>query len=100
MKTLAPLLALSILLAGPAHATGLLTCDAGDSKDWASQDALKTALGKQGWEVAKIKVDGNCYEVYGRTPEGERVEAYFHPVTMEKLLVSRRGQILFRKDAK
>ena len=30
-------------------------------------------------------------------PEGQRVEAYFHPVTLEKLLVARRGQILFRK---
>lgn len=95
-----PLLALSIMLAGPAHATGLTTCESGDPKSWVSQDDLKTRLGKQGWEIAKIKVDGNCYEVYGRTPEGDRVEAYFHPVTMEKLLVSRRGQILFRKDAK
>ncbi|QCI78847.1 PepSY domain-containing protein [Hankyongella ginsenosidimutans] len=102
MKTIAPLLALSILLAGagPALATGLLTCEAGDPKGWVSQDDLKARLGKQGWEVTKIKVDGGCYEVYGRTPEGDRVEAYFHPVTLEKLLVARRGQILFRKDAK
>ena len=40
---------------------------------------------------------GGCYEVYGTTPEGDRVEAYFHPVTLEKLYVARRGEVLFRK---
>jgi hypothetical protein len=35
--------------------------------------------------------------VYGTTPEGDRVEAYFHPVTLEKLYVGRRGEVLFRK---
>ena len=48
-----------------------------------------------GWQVRRIKVNGGCYEVYGTTPEGDRVEAYLHPVTLEKLLVARRGQILF-----
>ena len=46
-----------------------------------------------------MKVDGGCWEVYGTTPEGKRVEAYFHPATGEKLLVSRRGQIIFRADS-
>jgi len=36
--------------------------------------------------------------VYGTTPEGERVEAYFHPATFEKLYVEQRGKVLFRKD--
>ena len=54
-------------------------------------------LTKEGWTVRKSKVDGGCYEVYGTTPEGDRVEAYFHPVTLEKLYVGRRGEVLFRK---
>jgi hypothetical protein len=29
--------------------------------------------------VRKSKVDGGCYEVYGTDPQGNRVEAYFHP---------------------
>jgi hypothetical protein len=53
---------------------------------------------KQGWQVRKSKVDGGCYEVYGTDEKGNRVEAYFHPVTLEKLLVSRRGQVLFKKQ--
>lgn len=84
-------------VASPALATGKMTCDAGPEKSWKSQDALKASLVKQGWQVRKSKVDGGCYEVYGTTPEGDRVEAYFHPVTFEKLLVSRRGEVLFRK---
>ncbi len=101
LQTTAALVASSLLLvlAQPALATGKLTCDSGDPKGWVSQTALKDTLVKQGWEISKVKVDGKCYEVYGRTPEGDKVEAYFHPVSMEKLLVAKRGQILFRKDA-
>ena len=98
MKTLFLLAsAAAALAASPALATGKMTCDAGPQSGWKSQDALKASLAKQGWQVRKSKVDGGCYEVYGTTPEGDRVEAYFHPVTFEKLLVSRRGEVLFRK---
>lgn len=81
----------------PALATGAITCKSGPSSGWKSQKALTDKLTKEGWTVRKSKVDGGCYEVYGTTPEGDRVEAYFHPVTLEKLYVSRRGEILFRK---
>lgn len=92
--TLAALVALGV--AAPAFATGKMTCDAPQAQ-WKAQDDLVASLTKQGWQVRKSKVDGGCYEVYGTTPEGDRVEAYFHPVTFEKLLVSRRGEVLFKK---
>lgn len=84
-------------LSTPALATGKMTCDAGPQSDWKTRAELEAALVEQGWTVKKSKVDGGCYEVYGTTPEGDRVEAYFDPVSLEKLLVSRRGKILFRK---
>ncbi|AWI59573.1 PepSY domain-containing protein [Sinorhizobium fredii] len=59
---------------------------------------LEAQMKREGWSVRRIKEDGGCYEAYDTTPEGQRVEAYFHPVTLEKLLVSRRGEILFRKE--
>jgi len=31
--------------------------------------------------VRRIKEDGGCYEVYALDEKGNRVEAYFHPVT-------------------
>lgn len=83
--------------ATPASATGVIKCKAGPESGWKSQDVLKAKLVKEGWTVRKSKIDGGCYEVYGTTPEGDRVEAYFHPVTLEKLYVAKRGQVLYRK---
>jgi hypothetical protein len=97
MMTRLILAAAALAVASPALATGKMTCNAGPQSKWKSQDALKASLAKQGWQVRKSKVDGGCYEVYGTTPEGQKVEAYFDPVTFEKLLVSRRGQVLFKK---
>lgn len=85
-------------VSAPASATGKMTCEAGPQSGWKTQAALEASLKSQGWEVRRSKIDGGCYEVYGTTPEGDRVEAYFHPVTFEKLLVSRRGEVLFRKQ--
>ena len=84
------------VLATPASATGVIKCNAGPESGWKSSDALKEKLTKEGWKVRLVKPDGGCYEVYGTTPKAERVEAYFHPVTLEKLYVARRGQVLFR----
>jgi hypothetical protein len=83
--------------AAPASATGVIKCKAGPQSGWKSQEVLQAKLKKEGWTIRKSKVDGGCYEVYGTTPEGDRVEAYFHPVSLEKLYVARRGEVLFRK---
>ena len=64
-----------------AMATGVSTCDSGAKESWQSQDKLTAMLKQKGWEVRRIKVDGNCYEVYGMNEKGEKVEAYFHPRT-------------------
>ncbi|MEP1209864.1 MAG: PepSY domain-containing protein [Rhizobiaceae bacterium] len=87
----------SLLFVAPASATGLYSCDSGDRANWKSREALTAKVKAEGWQVRRVKVDGGCYELYGTTPEGERVEAYFHPVTLEKHLVARRGEVLFRK---
>ncbi len=91
-------LSVLVLAVGQAHATGLMECDTGDPSAWQSKEALKAKHEADGWtKVKKIKVDGGCYEAYATTPEGDKVEAYFHPITFEKLLVARRGIILFNK---
>ena len=87
-----------VLASSPASATGAVKCKTGPVAGWKSQANLKAKLVKEGWTVRKSKVDGGCYEVYGTTPEGDRVESYFHPVTLEKLYVARRGKVLFRKE--
>jgi len=68
-----------------AGATGLATCDSGSPDTWQPQDKLTATLEEKGWKVRNVKVDGGCYEVYAINEKGERVEAYFHPVTLERV---------------
>ena len=98
MKKLSLTLLIVGSLASPAIATGMYQCNSGDRSTWKSIEQLKAKMQAEGWKVRRIKEDGGCYEAYGTTPEGQRVEAYFHPVTLEKHLVARRGTILFRKQ--
>jgi hypothetical protein len=78
--SLAAVLASATFAAG---ATGLATCDSGSPDSWQPKEKLEKQLTEQGWKVRRIKVDGGCYEVYALDPKGERVEAYFHPKTLE-----------------
>ncbi len=98
--TLAAVALGAALTGAPAGATGKMTCDAGPQSGWKSQADLAKALTSQGWQVRKTKIDGGCYEVYGTMPNGDRVEAYYHPVTLKQLLVSRRGQVVYRADGR
>jgi hypothetical protein len=87
-KIVVALLATGALTIGSAQlagATGLATCDSGPPEKWQSQEKLSAMLKEKGWEVRNIKVDGGCYEVYAIDDKGERVEAYFHPLTLERV---------------
>jgi len=78
----------SVIATMPLHvagATGLATCDSGSPDTWQSQEKLSAMLKEMGWEIRNIKVDGGCYEVYALDGNKERVEAYFHPVTLERI---------------
>ncbi len=65
-----------------AQATGLATCDSGAKDGWQPSAKLEQMLAERGWKVRRIKEDGGCYEVYALDDKGQRVEAYFHPVTL------------------
>ena len=77
--------AIAIASVGVAGATGLATCDSGSPDGWQPQEKLAAMLKEKGWEIRNIKVDGGCYEVYAIDDKGERAEAYFHPVTLERV---------------
>lgn len=72
-----------------AQATGLATCDSGPTSGWQPQAKLESDLKAKGWQIRRIKVDGGCYEVYALNDKGQRVEAYFHPVTLAPVPTSR-----------
>lgn len=94
---LATLLAVpAILLSSPARADGDVRCDSGAQQNWKSMPALKKQAWLEGWTVQKAQIEGDCYEVYARTENGQAIEAFFHPVTLKKLLVLRRGKEIYR----
>ncbi|HET9977919.1 MAG TPA: PepSY domain-containing protein [Burkholderiaceae bacterium] len=76
--------AVAVAVSAPASATGHCPVkDAGPRAEWQSKESLEKKLVDAGWKVRRVKVDEQCYEVYGTDAKGQRVEAYFHPKTLE-----------------
>jgi hypothetical protein len=99
ITTAAALVTLSLATLGfstPALAHGKIDCRSGPKTGWKSVEELKRSIIAQGWKIKKAKPERDCYEVYGTTPEGDKVEAFFHPVTLQKVIVLRRGQVLYK----
>ena len=90
------LAALALLTAQPAHADGNVRCNSGPQEKWKSLPQLRKQAWLEGWTVQKAQVEGDCYEVYARTENGQAIEAFFHPVTLQKLVVYRRGREIYR----
>lgn len=86
----------TMMLAQPAYADGDVKCDAGPAKNWKPIAKLKKKAWMEGWELLKTQVEGDCYEVYARTESGQAIEAFFHPVSLKKLVVYRRGTEIYR----
>ena len=79
-----------LCLTSQAWATGLASCDSGPKSGWQSQEKLEKMLVEQnGWKIRRIKDDGGCYEVYAFDKAGERVNAYYHPLTLALVPTSR-----------
>lgn len=89
-------LACALAAAAPALADGDVRCSSGPVEKWQKIDKLKKKVWLEKWTVQKMQVEGDCYEVYARTENGQAIEAFFHPVTLKKLVVFRRGQEIWR----
>lgn len=87
----------SLAVATPAWADGDVVCSAGPRDGWQPLSELRKKAWLEGWTVQDARIEGDCYEVYARTESGQAIEAFFHPVTLEKLVVFRRGREIFRK---
>lgn len=91
-------LVLPLMLSGFAFADGNVTCDSGPKQNWVSIKKLKKTVWMEGWKLIKTEITNDCYEVYARTESGQVIEAFFHPVTLEKLIVYRRGREIYRAE--
>ena len=96
--TIAAALLCGLGLAQPALADGDVVCRSGPQTGWQPLTELRKKAWREGWEVLRVQVEGDCYEVYARTEQGQAIEAFFHPVTLEKLVVFRRGREIYRKQ--
>lgn len=72
----------AVLFVSASNAFAAADCKSYPKEEWASEDTLKEALEAEGYTIKKFKVDGNCYEIYGRSKEGKKVEIYFDMKTL------------------
>lgn len=92
--TLAALAVACALAAAPAVASASSYqdhCQAGPRDQWRPMADLEKQLSSQGWRIEKIEVDDGCYEVEAIDKDGWKVEAYFHPTTLQRVTPKRHG---------
>ena len=58
-------------------------CKAYPKDQWMKEADAKAKIEAQGYTINKFKVDGNCYEIYGKNKEGKKVEIYYDAKTLE-----------------
>jgi hypothetical protein len=66
-------------------AHGNVTCPTYPKSEWKPHTELQQKLVKDGWTVRRMELTPTCYEVYGKDPQGKRVEAFFDPKTLERV---------------
>lgn len=71
--------------ASTAWAHGDVQCAKHPKEEWQPHTALQEKLVKDGWTVRRMELTPTCYEVYGKDPQGKRVEAFFDPKTLERV---------------
>ena len=57
-------------------------CPAYPKAEWMKPEDAKAKIEAQGYTISKFKVDGNCYEIYGKNKEGKKVEIYYDAKTL------------------
>lgn len=92
IQRLALSLSLGLALAGvaavpAAHAHGEVSCSV-PRKERQPQVKLQGKLKAEGWNVKKMQIYNGCYEVYGFDDQGNSVEAFFDPRTLERIQVA------------
>jgi hypothetical protein len=73
------------LAAGGASAHGNVKCTTQPKTEWKPHTELEAKLVKEGWTIRRMEATTSCYEVYAKDPKGKRVEAFFNPVTFERV---------------
>jgi hypothetical protein len=75
------MIALWAALAAPSTLVGAVDCTAEPKDKWMSRAAVQKLILEAGYTIDRFKVDGSCYEIYGRNADDKKVEVYFDPVS-------------------
>jgi len=73
------------VVASSAWAHGDVKCTDQPKAKWRPHTELQEKLTKEGWQIRRMEQSTSCYEVYAKDPKGKRVEAFFNPVTFERV---------------
>jgi hypothetical protein len=73
------------VLGSSAWAHGGVKCTTLPKEQWKPYTELQARLVKEGWQIRRMEMTESCYEVYAKDPKGKRVEAFFNPVTFERV---------------
>ena len=82
---LTPLCLALTFSAGSVWAHGDVTCEKYPKAEWKPHTELQQKLVKEGWTIRRMETTPTCYEVYGKDPQGKRVEAFFDPKTLARV---------------
>lgn len=74
-------LTIAALFLAPALAHAGADCVAHPKGSWMKKADLRAKLETAGYKIKKLKVDGNCYEMYGTHKDGRRFEIYMDTVS-------------------
>ena len=83
MKQIILAATLGIVALSPTAVFAKANCKPYPKAEWMSEADAKAKIQDQGYVIRKFKVDGNCYEIYGKNKEGKKVEIYFDAKTLE-----------------
>src|SRR5436305_12179527 len=75
------MIGLAATLTMPAFAKA--DCKPYPKVEWMKEADAKAKIEAQGYTINRFKVDGNCYEIYGKNNEGKKVEIYCDAKTLE-----------------
>jgi hypothetical protein len=67
----------------PLAAQAGAPCKANPKTDWMSEADARAKIEAQGYKIEKFKIDGNCYEIYGRNKDGKKVEIYYDTKSLD-----------------
>ncbi|MFC4259724.1 PepSY domain-containing protein [Marinobacter lacisalsi] len=76
----------SLLASTEAFAEDLCSVPA---SEWQDQAKVEAMLKERGWDVKRLKTEDGCYEAYALDADGQRIEAYIDPRSLDVVKVKR-----------